>query len=136
MTILFETSFADFMKMRDTNHIKFQLYYYETETDFDFYMILGSGSYQVTTISKDNIYRGLDPKSQEGFIAMDAFKRGYMNDAIKVGRILCSDVSEFDIRQINNLIDDEEFNTNEAFNTEQGDESPPETVFTREELMS
>jgi len=118
MTVVIPVSFEDFQKMRDRNHTKFQLFYVEKEGRFKLFMFLLAG---VIYYSKVNIRDQWGADSLIPFdIAVDLFKRGYLNDGIKVEKVLISPVSEYDAdAPVTEEVEGEELNTNDIFNTEQ-----------------
>lgn len=118
MTALIPVSFEDFQKMKDRNHTKFQLFYVEKDGRFKLYMFLLAG---LIYYSKVDVRDIRDERSMVPFdISVDLFKRGYLNDGIKVEKVLISPVSEYDAdAPIKEEIEGEEYNTNDIFNTEQ-----------------
>ena len=119
--------------MRDRNHTKFQLFYIEKDGRFKLFMFLLAG---VIYYSKVDIRDYRDTNSFMNFeSAIDIFKRSYLNDGIKVEKILISDVKEYDKdAPIIEELEGEEYNTNDIFNTEQQEHEIPDQ--TRGEIPS
>lgn len=127
MTVIIPVSFEDFQKMRDRNHPKYQLFYVEEDGRFKLFMFQYANVIYYSKVDVRNYINNMNLANFD--VTIDLFKRTYLNDGIKVNKVLISAVSEYDgnIPTIEE-IEGEEYNTNEAFNTEQQEhEIPDET---------
>lgn len=98
MTVIVKVDFNKFLKMKDHYHTQFQLFYVETETKFKMFMFFPNLIYYTSLLKKDiateepSVLGGKKPLSEiEVQYKMDAFRKTYLSDGLKVEEVLVPD---------------------------------------------